>query len=250
MEMFTYRRDTIYHPVNLSHRCQVFIATYARTFNAKYLDRAERYAKKLISLRHISGDAAYLPYDLRYAVHSDSANTLTPPWYSGMAQGEFLTVLVRLHEFTGNEDYLKVARSVFESFLRPRASNEKWVVRLDSNNFYWIEEYPHEEHPGMTLNGFIGAVFGIHEYFQATGDPRARTVYDMAVTTLKHYIPYYLQDCQTSLYCLGHRNEASLGYHHLHIRQMQELHRLSGDPFFQEMAKAFEAHLPVDSGGR
>jgi hypothetical protein len=244
IELFVYRRDTVYHPVYLCHRCQIFIAAYAKSRDVRFLERAERYARKLLSISHNIRGAVYLPYEFRYAVHSDSANTFVPPWYSGMAQGEFLSVLTRLYEFTEDEMYLEVASEVFESFWRPRFSSDIWVVRLDSSNFYWIEEYPHEEQPGMTLNGFIAAVYGIYEYFQATSEPRAKLIYDMSLTTLKRYIPYYLQDCQTSCYCLGHGKEASQAYHTLHIRQMYELYRISGDPYFLEMAKAFESRLP------
>ncbi|MCK4222617.1 MAG: hypothetical protein KAX25_07045 [Dehalococcoidia bacterium] len=242
IELFIYRADTIYHPVSLSQRCHIFISTYVATEDLIYLSRAEKYIRKLVSLCHQEDGALYAPYKMLYRVHSDTANTLNPPWYSGMAQGEMLSVLSKLYTFTGNEEYREYAHQIFAAFLRLRDNSvEPWVVRLDQEGFYWIEEYPHDVNPGMTLNGFVTAVFGVYEYYLATGDPKAILVYDLSLTTLKHYLPRYVRNGENSYYCLGHLSPANDGYHQLHIRQMEELHRISGDPFFEIMAETFRS---------
>jgi hypothetical protein len=161
-----------------------------------------------------------------------------------MAQGEFLMVLMRLYEFTGNKDYLMYGHQVFHSFLLLQSDFEDWVVRLDSAGYYWMEEYPHETRPGMTLNGYVYALFGIYEYRRFVDDPRAELIYDLSLTTLKHYLPYYRQPGKSSLYCLGHKARAG-SYHAQHIKQMNVLYAATGDPFFEIMALAFEA----DSNG-
>jgi hypothetical protein len=239
IELFSYRGGEYYHPTNLCHRCQVFIATYYNTKNKIYLDRAEKYAAKIMSECLIIDGVPYATFRFRYAVHSDSANTLPAPWFSGMSQGELLLVMVRLYEFTGDRKYLEFADRLFKAFLRFRSNHKEWIVRLDSDGYYWIEEYPHDKNPGRTLNGFIASLFGIYDYYRLTGNPDARTVWDLSLTTIKNYLPQYRRKNKTSLYCLEHAHPASEGYHNFHIQLMGILHRLTGDPFFEIMADVF-----------
>jgi hypothetical protein len=241
IELFHYRGQDYYHPVNLSQTCHVLIATFVETGDNIYLKRAEQYMKKLMSLCLDSDMVEWAPYRMRYAVHSDSANTLSTPWYSGMAQGEMLTVLARLYKLTGDTDYLEFARKVFQAFLILQGNGDRWVARIDKDGYYWIEEYPLDDRPAQTLNGFVTAVFGIYEYYLVSQDPRALEVWELSLTTLKTYLPSFYRDGQSSLYCLGHRHEANPGYHKLHISQMYDLNHLTQDPFFLIMAEAFES---------
>lgn len=106
------------------------------------------------------------------------------------------------------------------------------MARIDTAGYYWIEEYPHNLRPGQTLNGYIAALYGVYDYYRLTKKPIALKLYDAALTTLKHYLPYYRTPHQTSLYCIGHHIKASEGYHNLHIKMMDKLSHITGDPFF------------------
>jgi hypothetical protein len=237
IELMLYRGEVYYHPVFISHRCQRYISAYHHTGDSCFFRRAEKYARKLISLCIPVGDALYAPYPFPFSVHGDTSIAFSPPWFSGMAQGEFLSVLIRLYEISGDEVYLELAQRFFRSFLRLGSSARPWVVRLDSASYYWIEEYPHHVRPGQTLNGFIGAVYGLYDYYRVTKDPRAKLILDLALTTLKDYLPSFRRENQLSYYCLGHRAEANYGYHVLHVRMMRELARITGDPFWEDMAE-------------
>lgn len=245
IEMYHYRGHDYYHPVNLSQTCHVLIATYVQTGDEQYLVRAERYMRKLMSECLDDGAILWAPYRMRYAVHSDSANTLVAPWFSGMAQGEMLTVLSRLYVLTDNTEYLDFAKKVFQAFLKLQRTNDRWVSRIDTAGYYWIEEYPLNDRPAQTLNGFVTAVFGIYEYYLVSQDPVALEVWELSLTTLKAYLPSFHRDGQFSLYCRGHNHEASPGYHSLHIRQLHELYDLTQDRFFLIMADGFESATPT-----
>lgn len=244
VELSEYRGIIYYQPVVLSHRCFVFIGTYYHTKEKKYLDRAEKYARKLMSECHIVDGAAYVPYTVWFAVHGDSSVLLIPPWYSAMAQGELLEVVVRLYELTDDPDYLEFSHMLFRSFLRLRGTSDPWVVRIDDDGYYWLEEYPHDTKPGMTLNGFIAGLFGVYDYYQITHSESAKLVWELSLTTLKHYLPDYRRPGQTGYYCLGHRHPATEYYHGFHSILCERLYKLSGDPFFQQMAAEFR----LDSG--
>lgn len=236
IELFSYRGGTYYHPVFMINRCKHFIDAYAVTDDTVYLQRSKKYMRKLMSLSESHDGAAFLPYPFRFAVHGDSSTTFVPPWYSGMAQGAGLSVAMRLYEISGEEEFLKYGKKLFAAFSQPKSDESPWVARIDSAGFYWIEEYPHDERPGMTLNGFITAVYGVYEYYCLTDDPQAWAVFEIALTTIKQYLPEYRKHHQKSLYCLGH-GATSGSYHYLHIKQMKQLYRITQDVYFQTMAE-------------
>lgn len=241
IEMFSYGRTLTYHPVGLSHRCFLFIGTYYHTQDTIHLRRAEKYARKLMEVSNYIGDTALVPYMFDYRVHGLEDAELLAPWYSGMAQGEFLEVLVRLYEFTEDPEYLEFAHKIFNSFLRLKNDNKDWVVRIDSLGYYWIEEYPHNYNPGQTLNGFIAAVIGIYDYYRISNDENAKIIYNLCLTTLKHYIPQFRRENLASYYCLGHNHLAQESYHNFHIRLFDNLYLFTDDIFFKEMSELYKA---------
>jgi len=240
IELWVYRGGEYYHPTYISRRCQEFIATYYETGEKRYLERAERYARGLLSKCLVFDGIPYATCNFRYALHGDSALLFEAPWFSGMSQGEMLMVMVRLYEMTGNEEYLDISHRLFRAFCRLKRFHKEWVARIDSAGYYWIEEYPLEHIDCRTLNGFIYALYGIYDYYRVTGSPEGRMIYEMSLTTLKNYIPYFRQRGQTSLYDLGPAHPANKAYHYLHIQMMQYLERMTGDPFFGVMADIFK----------
>ncbi len=240
IELFDYANDLHYHPVNLSHRCFSFIGTYFHTQDQKYLQRAEKYASKLLSLCDTVGDRIYAPYTFSFNVHGNPNLHLEAPWYSGMAQGELLEVAIRLYELTGKEEYLQYSDKLFNSFLALKNENEIWTVRIDSLGYYWIEEYPHDLFPGQTLNGYIASLVGIYDYYRVTKKPEAKLIYDLSLTTLKHYFSDFRRENQTSFYCLGHYHLATEGYHNFHITLLGYLYNFTNDEFFLTMKNLFE----------
>ena len=87
----------------------------------------------------------------------------------------------------------------------------------------------------------MAAVFGVYDFYRVTGSEQARRVWELSLTTLKHYLPYFRRAGQTSLYCLGHMVPATTGYHEFHIQQLRNLGRMTGDPFFAAMADLLES---------
>jgi len=164
---------------------------------------------------------------------------LKAPWYSGLAQGQGISLLVRAAAETQSPDYLDAADRAFESFLK--LVDQGGVTFVDERNQYWFEEYivfP----PTHILNGFIWAAWGVYDYFLATRDERARVLFNQAVETLKINLTRY--DCGFwSLYELSSTRLpmiASAFYHRLHIVQLRVMHRLTGEAFFAECANRWE----------
>jgi heparosan-N-sulfate-glucuronate 5-epimerase len=167
--------------------------------------------------------------------------TLKSPWYSGLAQGQGISLLVRAHAETGSAKYLDAAKRAFQSFL---VSTEQGGVSFtDKSGDLWFEEYIVTP-PTHILNGFIWAMWGIRDYSLATGEASAHDLFTRAVTTLKTNLHRYdlgfwslYEESGTRLPML-----ASAFYHRLHIVQLRVMHRLTGEKVFADYADRWEGY--------
>jgi hypothetical protein len=168
-------------------------------------------------------------------------DTLKAPWYSGLAQGQGISLLVRAYAETGNAEYLDSARRAFDSFLKSTA--EGGVVFRDEQQRSWVEEYivfP----PTHILNGFIWAAWGIRDYFLTTKDGKAEELFEQVVQTLLANLHKYdfgfwslYEQSGTRLPML-----ASPFYHKLHIVQLRVMYRLSGQKLFADFADRWQTY--------
>ncbi|HEY6371349.1 MAG TPA: D-glucuronyl C5-epimerase family protein [Candidatus Sulfotelmatobacter sp.] len=165
--------------------------------------------------------------------------TLRAPWYSALAQGQGISVLVRAHKESGDGRYLEAAQSAFASFHVP--TKDGGVAFTDESGDLWFEEYivlP----PTHILNGFIWASWGIYDYFLATKDPSAQELFAHAVRTMLHNLDRYDLGFWSLYEQSGTRLPmvASLFYHQLHIVQLRIMHRLTGEDSFARVAARWE----------
>jgi heparosan-N-sulfate-glucuronate 5-epimerase len=166
---------------------------------------------------------------------------LKSPWYSGLAQGQGISLLVRAHLASGEEHYLVAAEQAFASFCK--LTDEGGVTFSDQQGNIWFEEYIVSP-PTHILNGFIWAAWGVYDYFLATGDIQAKELFEKAVQTLRTNLPRYdlgfwslYEQSGTILPMI-----ASPFYHRLHVVQLRVMHRLTGDSFFAKFADKWEAY--------
>ena len=166
-------------------------------------------------------------------------DTLKAPWYSGLAQGQGISVLVRAHRESGDARYLEAARQAFMSFERSIA--EGGVAFTDESGDLWFEEYIVSP-PTHILNGFIWALWGVYDYAQATEDPAARELFTRGVRTLLHNLDRYDLGFWSLYEQSGTRLPmvASTFYHRLHIVQLRVMHCLTGEEEFVRVADRWE----------
>jgi heparosan-N-sulfate-glucuronate 5-epimerase len=161
---------------------------------------------------------------------------LVAPWFSGLAQGQGLSVLIRAHVETGDPKYLQAAQKVLWSLLVP--VSDGGVQYKDSSNYIWIEEYLIEP-PTHILNGFIWALWGIYDYYLFNKKREVKELFDAYTATILHYLEQYDLGFW-SLYELTPqriRSIASSYYHRLHIVQLDIMYRLTGHKEFAEYAR-------------
>ena len=167
---------------------------------------------------------------------------LKAPWYSGLAQGNGLSLLVRAAQATGDAAFVESAHRAFQSFQRSVA--EGGVLVEDERGHVWIEEYLVDP-PSHILNGFIWALWGVYDYARWSGRPEASRLWTMCVGTLQRR----LDEFDTGWWSLyearddGREMLASRYYHTLHITQMLVMHRLTGLDLFADTAARFQLYL-------
>ena len=166
-------------------------------------------------------------------------DTLKDPWYSALAQGQGISLLVRAHKESGDSRYLDAARQAFASFQRP--IDQGGVAFTDESGDLWFEEYIVSP-PTHILNGFIWALWGVYDYFLATRDHSAHELFSRGVRTLLHNLDRYDLGFWSLYEQSGTRLPmvASRFYHQLHIVQLRVMHRLTGEEAFARVADRWE----------
>ena len=166
-------------------------------------------------------------------------DTLNSPWYSGLAQGQGVSVLVRAYQETKDEKYLIAADEAFLSF--GLSLERGGVIAYDQNDNLWIEEYIVKP-PTHILNGFIWALWGVYDYYLLTESQWAKKIFQAGVKTLSQNIHRY-DIGYWSLYELSAtrlKMIASPFYHQLHIVQLIVMYKLTRKERFLEYAKKWE----------
>lgn len=165
--------------------------------------------------------------------------TLKAPWYSALAQGQGISVLIRAWKELSDPRYLDAAHRAIASFYKP--VSEGGIAFTDDNRDLWFEEYIVSP-PTHILNGFIWAAWGVYDYFLATKDDAAQICFSRAVKTLLHNLDRYDLGFWSLYEQSGTRLPmvASTFYHRLHIVQLRIMYRLTGEKHFSEVADRWE----------
>ncbi|HEY1094484.1 MAG TPA: D-glucuronyl C5-epimerase family protein [Glycomyces sp.] len=217
-----------------------------------YLTRAKAQAGRLIETHVETRGAWYFPYPFDFTHTTHSGVSYQAPWYSGMAQGEAISLFIQLSELDGITDeertlYRAAADGAFASLLLGD-DGTPWVVNRNSAGYLWIQEYPGAT-PGTgdyTYNGMVFAMFGLWDYIQATGNELAAALYDGACTTIDRYFPLLRNLRWISFYCQTHRIPTS-SYHQHHINLLRQLHWQTAGPRFSHMADQLTDDYPYPS---
>ncbi|MCA0991328.1 D-glucuronyl C5-epimerase family protein [Pseudalkalibacillus hwajinpoensis] len=230
--------DLYYNPLKIGLYAKSFLKSYDQKGDQAYLEKAELYGEKLLEMADEHEGAWYFPYSIDFNLHGDEEDVLKGPWYSAMAQGEVLSTFTRLYRSTGKEDYLTAAEKTFQSMEDVKEDNETWVSLIDQEGYLWFEEYP-EENPTHALNGFLFAIYGVYDYYLLEKDEDVKNHLMGAITTVKHYLDEYRVEGEISYYCREHHVQSDR-YHMIHITQLERLTKISGDPYFENMANEFK----------
>ena len=218
--------------------------SYRLTGDQFYLDRALAQADRLLSTHDEADGAWYFPTWPSRSRHGRTGEFFQAPYYSALTGGRILMFFSRLAEVTGSQKWRDAADHAFLAYLRPGPRSGPYILNVDSQGYYWLEEWPW---PGMrpdhTLNGHNTSSYGVLEYYLLTHDERAKALFRAAVTTIKDHLSAYRRPGWISCYCLEHRS-TNANYHGMHIGQLLQLYHMTGALVFAREADAFMDDYP------
>ena len=234
-----------YHPVLMSTKALNYLTTYQKNGDEWFFNKSIDLADKIIELAEHKNDSYYFPYTWFKIGHNEY---FYPNWYSGMAQGRWLSYFSQLYLETKNEKYKNIADKIYISLsdIHPEPN----VTVIDKENNYWIEEYPnaspssyHDRGATHVLNGFVFAIWGLYDYYWIEESSKVKKILQATLTTLYNKASDYRRINGNSFYCLKHQKFsyaiASNHYHDIHIKQLNELYKITGDIFFKELSNKF-----------
>jgi heparosan-N-sulfate-glucuronate 5-epimerase len=165
---------------------------------------------------------------------------LTPPWVSGMAQGEGASLLVRMHLETADDRYGEAARRALRP-LRLASSEGGASASLDGGSL--PEEYPTDP-PSFVLNGAIFALWGVRDAGVGLSDADASARFRDGVDVLAENVHRWDTGAWSRYDLFPHpvTNVASTAYHALHVLQLEATNELAPRPALSEAAARFAAY--------
>lgn len=203
-----------------------------------FLDKAVRQADWLVEnlIENDAGIPVWIhDFDWEYR------EMLKAPWYSGLAQGNGISLLARIAQETGDDKYRESVERAYVSMTLPL--DVGGVIYIDKNKDCWIEEVIIEP-PTHILNGFLWAVWGIWDLYLLTGKEEIKSDFGRFVTTLEKNLHRY-DIGYWSLYELAGlklKMLASPFYHSLHCVQLRITATLTGVDRFMEYAQRWERY--------
>jgi heparosan-N-sulfate-glucuronate 5-epimerase len=222
-----------YHPVYISQFAlgayEHYLNTKDRTALSRFIDSANWLRESL--RKH--GDFYYWEYTFEYPVYPGLDKV---PWFSAMAQGEGVSVLLRAYVETKDETYLRAAQKGLRPILSDVSSGGASV--MDGDGYVFPQEYSSTP-PSSVLNGAIFAFFGVYDYYRVTGDPATEEISESILATFSKSIDQF-DTGYWSLYSLEPRQLASPHYNSVHIAQLKVLAGISNDNRFLTYSKKFE----------
>jgi hypothetical protein len=180
--------------------------------------------------------------------HVDQVEDYAPhhkPHLNAMVQGWVAVLFLRAHQLEGDERYVDAARRAAGPFLVP--VERGGVLGTLPHGLPFYEKYPFPGQTRHVLNGFMSSLFSLHDLARATGDERARTLFDTGMATLSDARTLHAFDNgYCTLYDLGggrRTTPAGRFYTWVHARQLAGLSRISGSTELWRVAERWRDYV-------
>jgi len=169
-------------------------------------------------------------------------NGLQPPWYSGMAQGQVVSVFVRAFIIADDESYLDIARKIINFMFVPVDCGGVFTFTPEGHD--WIEEYPTTP-PSFVWNGFVFAVMGLIDYNKICPSHELNEQINKFIVSIKQTINVY--DTGKELYYERENKKiCNLMYIGIQTFQVKHMFLSTKDIFFDELYKKWKTYFKYD----
>ncbi len=225
-----------YNPVTIAQYALANYEEYMSTQEDKYRTTFLTQVEYLRNNFDVIGeDMVGFPYYFPMPLYG-----LEPVWYSGMAQGQVISVLARAYLLTRDETILPLIKKANNFMLYPVSKGGTLTYTPEGN--VWIELYPSKV-PSLVLNGFMFSILGLYDCIQLfPEDSEVYQMYSSCLKSLKESLKYY--DTGSWLkYCRSDDRLASSHYMEVQVRQMKQLFVITNNSYFDSTATRWESYL-------
>ena len=194
-------------------------------------------------------------YGFDFAMHGI---TYKAPWFSGMAQGQMLSVMARAYCMTSDSKYKKIGKKILAFMIAdagdsyPYAGCKVSLLQFANINpdlgrykdYVIYDEYVSSE-CSYVLNGNLFGLVGLHDFYEATGDKQAYKAFEDGCLSIEAMLPYYDYYGSTSydlVHLLNQNEEPALSNsyaHDYHIVILDALYQYTSNPTFSKYRDIF-----------
>lgn len=164
----------------------------------------------VIELITESGDRSKTIIDSDFPTYS-----IIGPWRSGLAQGLYLSYLIRLKVCNETSKFDELIHRAFSHLIAKR-SDEGFC----EDNCCWFEEYPLPNNHSYVLNGHLIALISIIEYHFVFKDSASKKLIKEFLSEFDRLVCNY-DFFGWSKYCLYKNNLTNFSYHKLHVNLLR-----------------------------
>ncbi len=229
-----------YNAITVAQYGLAQLTEWSRSGRVEARDRACRAARWLVEAceEYRPGVAAWVyRFDLPFYGP-------TAPWISAMAQGEAISLLLRIWLLEKDDALVRLAHRAFGAFSLP--VEKGGVLSSFPDGAPVFEEFPAVPAPHV-LNGHIFALLGVYDFWRVTSDPQAGELFAQATRGLEANLARYDVGWWT-LYDLHPTHRlASRMYHRIHVQLMGVLYRLTGESAFRHWQRRWQGYLQSPS---
>lgn len=179
-------------------------------------------------------DMIAYPYTFDYEAYNLKAN-----WYSGIAQGQIISALIRAYFLNKDKRIINLIEKIKKFMFFPVESGG--IMTYTPENNIWIEEYPNKS-KSFVLNGFIFAIIAIYEYSNFTN--KDKDLFELLIRSLKNSLEFY-DNGKWTFYDRYNLNEASEAYMRIHLEQIKFICSITSDEYFIEKYKKWSKYLNI-----
>ena len=162
-------------------------------------------------------------------------------WKSAMAQGLAMSALCRAYEIQAKPEYLQAAKACMAIF--DVDVKDGGVVSHDDQGNTYYEEYAISGRTYHVLNGFIYCLLGLYDLYRATGDLKAKALFEQGIRTLT--TPGVLERYDKGFWTTYDQSPfhwPSFKYSAIHIRQLRVLYHITGLKLFDAKADKWQKY--------
>lgn len=154
--------------------------------------------------------------------------------YSGMAQGEAISLLLRVYNSISDDKYLEAVEKAKEFMLLPIECGGTTEYRGKDIFFYELQD------DSLVLNGWIFSLWGIFDYCKYSNSEKEKNILHSTIESLEKFLHVF----DNNYWSLYNDNGmiCSPFYHKLHIAQLKTMYKITGKTVFLYYANKWERY--------